>query len=169
MRTYEVRDIAAYVIEEYNRRGAPINNFKLNKVLYYIQARYLVEYDIPAFRGVIEKWKLGPVVPEIYDDYKYNGPDNIEKPAPLFKKSEHGDPFLGVIQVAYPMILRDDWAVIDEVIVATIPMSNYDLIDATRKHTPWVEWHERGENLDFCRYFDNEIWRYFYYNRDELL
>lgn len=32
MKTYEVRDVAAYVIEEYNRRGAPISNFKLQNV-----------------------------------------------------------------------------------------------------------------------------------------
>lgn len=169
MRTYEVRDIAAYVIEEYNRRGVRISNFKLQKVLYYIQARYLVDYDIPAFYGVIEKWQLGPVVPEIYAEYKYNGPDNIAKPIALFEKSPHGDPFFGLIEVGYKILHSDDRAVIDGVITAIIPVSDYDLIDMTRKHKPYLDWRENGEHKIFSAYSNNEIWRYFYYNREELL
>lgn len=169
MKTYEVRDIAAYVIEEYNRRGAPISNFKLQKVLYYIQARYLVDYDIPAFYGVIEKWQLGPVVPEIYYLYKYNKANDIKEPEKICNIGFEEDGSINLEIVEYALIIEDDRLVIDGVITATIPIDKYDLMDMTRKHKPYLDWHENGEHKIFSAYSNNEIWRYFYHSREELL
>jgi len=48
-----------------------ITNLKLQKLLYYAQAWYLVFNDRPLFDENIEAWVHGPVVPEIFRLYKH--------------------------------------------------------------------------------------------------
>lgn len=166
MKTYEVRDIAAYVIKEYNRRGAPISNFKLQKVLYYIQARYLVDYDIPAFYGVIEKWQLGPIVPDVYYLYKYNKANDIKEPETICNIGIEEDGSINFEIVGVAVINEGDRLVIDGVITATIPIDKYDLADITRKHIIWLSWDRYTEKTV---YTNAEMRQYFIDNREELL
>ena len=53
--------------------GDSISNLKLQKLLYYAQGFYLVLYDRPLFPEAIKAWEHGPVVPQIYHEYKERG------------------------------------------------------------------------------------------------
>ena len=69
-----VGDVAKYII---NR--LPVDNLKLQKLIYYSQAVYLVLHNgEPLFREKIEAWTYGPVVRSIYKEYKKNGIDIIK-------------------------------------------------------------------------------------------
>ncbi|EIE4349702.1 DUF4065 domain-containing protein, partial [Listeria monocytogenes] len=70
--------MAGYIINYCKEKNYVINNLKLQKLLYYAQAKSLVEKSRPLFKENIEKWKLGPVVPEIYHLYKNYGAKNIQ-------------------------------------------------------------------------------------------
>ena len=59
-----------------------LSNMKLNMMMYYMQAYYLVNKGEPAFADPIEAWKNGPVVRVVYDKYRGNGKDLI--PIPIF-------------------------------------------------------------------------------------
>jgi uncharacterized phage-associated protein len=63
-------NIAKYILAHFRGSGAPINNLKLQKLLYYCQAWYLSIYDEPLFADKIEAWVHGPVVPIVYQEYK---------------------------------------------------------------------------------------------------
>lgn len=54
--------IAAYIIRQCEEENSPINNLKLQKILYYIQMQHLQRYGLPAFDSPIEAWRHGPVV-----------------------------------------------------------------------------------------------------------
>lgn len=69
---YSVLDVARYVIARSNRAGA-ISNLKLQKVLYFIQAEFLVVQNTPCFAEQIEAWDFGPVVPMVYYRYRIYG------------------------------------------------------------------------------------------------
>lgn len=56
---YSVLDVARYVVARSNRAGA-ISNLKLQKVLYFIQAEFLVVQNMPCFAEQIEAWDFGP-------------------------------------------------------------------------------------------------------------
>lgn len=71
--------VANYIIEYSNERNYEINNLKLQKLLYFINARCLLENDVPIFEESFEKWKFGPVVPQVYHEYKGFGAFNIPK------------------------------------------------------------------------------------------
>jgi uncharacterized phage-associated protein len=57
--------------------GDSISNLKLQKLLYYAQGFHLAFYDTPLFPEAIKKWAHGPVVPQIYHEYKDYGANAI--------------------------------------------------------------------------------------------
>lgn len=77
MHEYNVIDIAAYIINYSNEIGSPVNNLKLQKLLYYVQAAALVKTNHMCFDSKIIAWKFGPAVPEAYHYYAEYGRDDI--------------------------------------------------------------------------------------------
>ncbi len=55
-----------------------ISNLKLQKLLYYAQGIHLAVTDEILFEEDIYAWKHGPVVPDVYDEYKVNKGNPIE-------------------------------------------------------------------------------------------
>lgn len=55
------------------------SNKKLQKLLYYCQAWSLVLNKNPLFKNKIEAWLHGPVVTEVYMDFRKYGWGNIDK------------------------------------------------------------------------------------------
>lgn len=67
-------DIVPYFLEvSYRGARGGITPLKLQKLLYYSQAWYLVFKDRPLYCESIEAWVHGPVVPEVYRKYKHYG------------------------------------------------------------------------------------------------
>jgi uncharacterized phage-associated protein len=66
----------AFEVAKYIVKSLPVDNLKLQKLLYYSQAVYLVLHDKePLFGEDIEAWDYGPVVPPVYREYKPHGFD----------------------------------------------------------------------------------------------
>lgn len=69
---YTVKDVASYVVTKCDNDLMPVSNLKLQKILYYIQKKYMKK-GMEAFAEDFQAWKYGPVVPEIYHYYSYYG------------------------------------------------------------------------------------------------
>lgn len=75
--SYNVLDVSRYIINYCNENYYLISNFKLQKILYFVQAFFLEAKNEECFREEIEAWDFGPVVPEVYREYrKYGGDAN---------------------------------------------------------------------------------------------
>ena len=74
---YDVHLIARYVIYRCSQNRRPISNLKLQKILYFIQAEFLVAMNKPCFEDDIEAWSSGPVVPAVYSEYRIYGGTNL--------------------------------------------------------------------------------------------
>lgn len=59
--------------------GDSISNLKLQKLLYYSQGFHLAMYHKPLFHEKIKAWDHGPVVPQVYHQYKEYGAGAIPK------------------------------------------------------------------------------------------
>ena len=70
MKTISALDVAKYFLSKANQEGDLITNLKIHKLLYYAQAWYLVNFDAPLFREAIAPWKLGPVIEDVYHEFK---------------------------------------------------------------------------------------------------
>ncbi|NET71719.1 MAG: SocA family protein [Sphaerospermopsis sp. SIO1G2] len=67
------KDIADYFIWLANETGSFLSNLKLQKLVYYAQAWYLALYNQPLFPEDFEAWVHGPVIPDLYQEYKKFG------------------------------------------------------------------------------------------------
>lgn len=65
-----VLDVADYIIWYCQRAGYKLSNFRLQMVLYFAQAYFLMEEEKPCFSEDIEAWPCGPVVPVVYEMHK---------------------------------------------------------------------------------------------------
>lgn len=72
-----VMDVARYVVNYSNEKDYGISNPKLQKVLYFIQAYFLIREKVPCFSEEIEAWAFGPVVPEVYEEFESSGSCDI--------------------------------------------------------------------------------------------
>lgn len=112
---YNALDIANYVIAKCNGDGYSISNLQLQKILYFIQKKFLLETNEPAFLNRIEAWQFGPVVPEVY--YKYCG---------------YGA--MGIFQYNNTNILtHQDKIMVDDVIATKRIVNPWDLVEETHK------------------------------------
>lgn len=56
-----------------------MTNLRVNKLLYFAQGWSLVRLGKPLFKDDIQAWKYGPVVPNVYQEYKKYGRERITK------------------------------------------------------------------------------------------
>ena len=77
--SYDVLEVCRHVINYSNEQDYGISNLKLQKVLYFIQAYFLIDKtkNAPCFDDKIEAWNFGPVVPTAYHEYKQYGSGDI--------------------------------------------------------------------------------------------
>lgn len=118
---YDARKIADYVITYYDKTDWVISNLKLQKVLYFLQAQYLVSTGNKLFEDEIEAWDFGPVVPSVYHEYKIFGSACI----PGFNKK-------------MPCIASDDKVIVDTMLERLRNLSSTYLTQVTIRQNPWM-------------------------------
>ena len=86
MNDFEIQEpmqVANFIIERGNSTDRPISNLHLQKILYFLQAAFLVEFSgSPLMSGNFSKWSYGPVMAEVYNMYRENGSSSIKELAP---------------------------------------------------------------------------------------
>ncbi|WP_371876759.1 Panacea domain-containing protein [Sphingomonas sp. DG1-23] len=75
------RSVANLIIKLAVDHQRPVTNLSLQKILYFIHGRFLVENDEPLLDGYFEAWQYGPVHPLIYDSFKDQGSRPLIEPA----------------------------------------------------------------------------------------
>lgn len=137
MHEYNVIDVASYIINYSNEIGSPVNNLKLQKLLYYVQAAVLVKTNHMCFDSKIVAWKFGPAVPEAYRYYAEYGRDDIlsQEAHKTIKLNDK------TLRMSYAQPTEIDYMtqkiirnVVDSYLNITNPL---ELSKKTRKEAPW--------------------------------
>lgn len=131
---FTAEQIADYFISKANeelvdeKTPEGISNLKLQKIMYFAQAAFIVLNDSLLFKEDIEAWEYGPVVPVIYKKYKSNGNKPIQaKSLPTIKDKD-------VIQ-----FLENTWKIFGK-------YSAGQLVEITHQHKPWTEAYANKSN-----------------------
>ena len=139
MQEYNVIDVSSYIINYSNQINHPINNLKLQKLLYYVQAAVLIETGKKCFNSKIIAWQFGPAVPEVYRYYEEYGRNDIPNQdgyntIKLDYKTLRMS-YTQPVEIDYTIkrIIRN---VVDSYLNTTNPL---DLSNKTRKETPWKD------------------------------
>lgn len=100
-----------------------ISNLKLQKLLYYAQGSYLALTGKRLFKEDLYAWEHGPVVPEVYREYKINGSRGIE-----YTKGDYDG-----------SVTEEDESILKQVYEIFGAYSAWGLRDKTHNEAPWKE------------------------------
>ena len=60
-------------------RNTQLSHMKLQKLLYFLYARYAAHHDSALFSNQFEPWPYGPVLSDVYEAFKEFGSRSIDK------------------------------------------------------------------------------------------
>lgn len=137
--TYDVREIANFVLDEADGRGVPVTNVFINKIVYFLHGFYLAEKSEPLVRAKIEAWTYGPVFREVYSEFKSFGRNNITT------RAQRVNIDTGEKVVCEPNIQPADRDFLRKWLEPLLKMNAFDLVGWSYEHDgPWhkVYYHE---------------------------
>ncbi|MBR1487255.1 MAG: DUF4065 domain-containing protein [Synergistaceae bacterium] len=142
---YDALDVARHIVNYCNEKNYSISNLKLQKLLYFVQAYFLIASPNKerCFRDEIQAWDFGPVVPNVYSEFKQFGGTNIPKIS-VYYDSSLGSFYADPIQFKDDKIAKNDQELIDEVIEKFKLYTASDLVKLTHAQTPWQDAYARG-------------------------
>lgn len=137
-------DAARYFLALVNAdAGDSLSNLKLQKLVYYAQGFHLALFDVPLFAERIEAWQYGPVVPEMYHEFKKFGAGPVQMEGEL-----DGDKYSAEVL-----------SLLEEVYSVYGQFSAVRLMNITHQEPPWLQTSNGCEiSLDLMRdYFKTQI------------
>ena len=72
----EAKELAKYIINTSPRR---MSNLELQKTMYFVELDYRKRTGNCLIKDKFEAWQYGPVVRDVYEEYRHYGPDLIER------------------------------------------------------------------------------------------
>lgn len=134
-------DVADYFLWKSSKEtpSKPITNKKLQKLLYYSQAWFITLKSSPLFKEKIEAWVHGPVVRDIYFNFKSFNSNPIVK--------EISEDVISKIPKDIKKFLDDVWSVYGKFDSSYLEM-------LTHSETPW---QKAREGLTIDEISENEI------------
>lgn len=117
---YSALDISEYIIYYIQSSGGIISPLKLQKILYFVQADFLVSTGKPCFSDEIFAYDYGPVIPSVYQKYKIYGGE--------FIPCRYSDSFI---------ISKADKERINEMVDLCQPYSATELTAIIHQQAPW--------------------------------
>ena len=128
MRPYNALEVAEYIIERCNQKNKSISNLKLQKILYFVQAQFIVEFGTPCFDNIMQAWDYGPVVPDVYHKYKVYGNTNI--------------PSYGNKRFNFE---QDEQQTLDTTIDSASEYAASRLVEITHNQSPWIDAYKKAD------------------------
>ena len=129
---YRALDVAEEIIAYSLKIKNPITHLKLQKLLYFVQAKFLLETPHPCFSDKIEAWAFGPVVPNVYKKYKKYSRSTL-------KTSNN---YTRVISLS-------DLKMIEEMVEIFKDWTPMAMVSLTHRQSPWKDaWDKYGENAE---------------------
>ncbi|QNM06558.1 Panacea domain-containing protein [Qiania dongpingensis] len=142
---YNVLDVSRYIINYSIDKHCGMSNLKLQKILYYVQAAFLVELNRKCFSSDIIAWELGPVIPEVYYEYKMYGRDNIPAQESREEVSFDSNKMRMIKKEINESIKEVDCELIKRVVDSYMNVTNpFLLVQKTHSETPWINTCNNG-------------------------
>ena len=120
--------VARYYLGKVNSdpdSGEGISNLKMQKLVYYAQAFHLAVFGTPLFDDAIMAWQHGPVVPDLYHEFKGYGS------GPVAEITCTDDVLVD--------LSKDEIELLDEVYNHYAQFSAWRLREMTHAEDPWVD------------------------------
>lgn len=137
---YEVGAVANFMIGRARQQRRLLTNLKLQKLVYISYGIHLVVMDKRLFRSRIEAWRYGPVIPELYHEFKRFGSGPIRSWSMDFdyENERFRIPKIPDDDEGASLALEATWDVYH-------PLRASNLVELTHaEDTPWDRAYQRG-------------------------
>ncbi|WP_439258023.1 Panacea domain-containing protein [Lonepinella sp. BR2271] len=126
-------DVAKYFLSLCNAEesGDLISNLKIQKLVYYAQGFFLAINNKPLFAEKIQAWLHGPVVPELYEEYKEYGSGALP--------TENLD-------IDFSKFSTGDRELLDDIYAVYGQFSAWKLRNMTHEESPWKTSYQQGKS-----------------------
>lgn len=157
----DIIDLSKFIINYYCvTKDKPATNLELQKVLYYLQAYHLVNFDKhPFFVEQPEAWVRGPVYRKVYDEYKKYGSDPIQLDSELPIEQVYKES-LNKLNLS-----ENQLEFIDAALNFFSNMTYGELITRTHAEKPWNEARNGIGLLEYSNQVISHDMMYDYYKR----
>ena len=139
---YSAEDVANYVIVYCGSKKKIITNLVLQKILYFIEGEFF-KYDRDVISEDFCAWKLGPVIPSVYETFSIYGGSRL-----LPSSKQPGE------------IREKDKEIIDAVVDKWIDVPVWEIVRVTHDTDPWKDTYDifgrwaRISKSSMKRYFE---------------
>lgn len=145
--SYSAMMIANFIISYCKENNFEINNLRLQKLLYFVQGFYLVNNDKLLFEDSIEKWRYGPVIPQVYHAFKSYGSDEINDVEDEIIVIENNNSFsIEVQSYSSDNIKNNDIKFIEAIVTSLKEVDTFDLVEITHNQQAWFNDRNRIMN-----------------------
>jgi uncharacterized phage-associated protein len=139
-------DLSHIITHYVNQKGDTVSHKKLQKLLYYVEAWHLVNFGEPILDENFQAWVHGPVIPELYQQLKAYGFNNLEV---VNDEYETVDEEIDAIIKKYKLT-TDQVEFINSVLNKYGGLSSFDLELLSHSEAPWLEARNGYAPHDTC-------------------
>lgn len=128
---YNVLDICRFIIHYENSDGQQVTNLRLQKLLYFLQATFLINKNVECFHEDLEAWRYGPVIPVAYMEYFFFCSCSIE---------DYGN----IDSIKSALDNNGDRNLIEAFLVSSRNLNTSELVAISHKQDPWRKAFREG-------------------------
>lgn len=156
---YSALEIACYIVNYCNKKNYDITHLRLEKILYFAQLYYVKEKNSILFWEDIEAWPVGPIVPEVYHQFRQYCGFLID---PI---KEYWDLSEGLWEAKKKKYIscidQKDKNNINKVINMCEKYSTTELVSISQRQTPWIKAYRRNATriipISYLQKFCNDL------------
>ncbi|MCP1225674.1 Panacea domain-containing protein [Sebaldella sp. S0638] len=143
---YNALSVAKYILSH-----CPMDHVRLQKTLYFLQAIFLVNVGRPLFNENIEAWDYGPVVREVFNEYRYSGSQDLRFDDIDRKVQSDMDVFFGTGNVMEDFNRlaseENDNIIIKNFLDNNKSINTWALVDLTHRFETWINHYNSGNSI----------------------
>lgn len=131
-------DCADYIVDMAIEHDLDITNLQLQKILYLFASEYQKECDEYPFDVDFQAWAYGPVIPEVYFEYKKYGSSNIKE------YSKHQQVDVETFKITTHEYIEQDIddrfkRIVNDFLQRLLDINIFKIVDFTHNQTFWKE------------------------------
>ncbi|WP_285046363.1 Panacea domain-containing protein [Lactococcus petauri] len=162
--------VANFIIKYAQEHELSVSNLHLQKILYYLQAAFLVKYDgNPLINASFSRWSYGPVVPDVYNAFRENGSSSIQDLSPNISIQDGKWEIKAPENIDISEFDKESQELLVNTIDTLLKENPWNLVNRTHEQSLWYDYKEDIERHLARDYSNAEIQKYFSENVGEQI
>lgn len=152
--------IVWYVNNSIGKHVCSLTPLKLQKILYYVATAYLKKHGELLFSESFRKWQYGPVVKEVYFEFKSIGICHIDKPKAVIVEDDSAIFGRKKLEFSEYKFEQDSEfkRIADSVIDQLIDVDAFKLVEMTHEEVAWANFESKIiSGVEDLRYSREEL------------